>query len=211
MSRAQSREHMDMIGRAANSVRDALHPANGSADVFMNTVTKFWSHPRFAVLGAEDKMVVEGKMRRSHEARFSRSCRSAIHLPATDRWLRSCLAAPPANLSQAFGLKWLHCPRARIPYATKARRLDRRNAARSSPRYEAGGFVMPALRGSCASWRAMGRHEPIFHPRFPSRGFTPYRAAGRRALRPRMRGRAVHQAWRRAVRGGRRESRGARR
>ena len=154
MSRAQSREHMDMISRAANSVRDALHPANRSADVFMNTVTMFWNHPRFAVLCAEDKMVVEGKMRRGHESRFSRSCRSANLLPATDRWLRSCLASPPANLSQAFGLKWPHCPRARIPYATKARRLflfampaigfvpdayatkarklDRRNAARSS-------------------------------------------------------------------------------
>ena len=67
MSSAQSREHMDMISRAANGVRDALHPANRSADVFMNTVTMFWSHPRFAVLCAEDKMVVEGKMRRSHE------------------------------------------------------------------------------------------------------------------------------------------------
>jgi hypothetical protein len=33
----------------------------------MNAVALGWSHPRFAVLGGEDQMVVQGEMRRGLE------------------------------------------------------------------------------------------------------------------------------------------------
>ena len=69
---------MNVITRAPNRMGDPLQSAKGSAKVFMNAVALGWSHPRFAVLGAEDQMVVQGEMRRGHEEGFSRSCRSAM-------------------------------------------------------------------------------------------------------------------------------------
>lgn len=73
-------ENVCVIGNATNCVSDAVQTSDRATDVFMDAVNHRIGEPWFAILGAEDDVVMQREMSRGHGECFSRSCRSAIHL-----------------------------------------------------------------------------------------------------------------------------------
>ena len=68
MAGAEAEQKMDMVRRASDRVRDALEAADGAAEVFMNPGTLSGIQGGFAVLRAENDMIMQGKVGRSHRA-----------------------------------------------------------------------------------------------------------------------------------------------
>jgi len=80
MRGAQTGQYMDVISDAAHGMRSSAQAANDSAEIFMDTVARLWSEPQLPAFCAPNKMVMQGKMHRSHTAIFLRSCRSSTFI-----------------------------------------------------------------------------------------------------------------------------------
>lgn len=82
MRGTKTHKNADMISNATNGMSNAVQTSDRAAGVFMDAVNHRICKPRFAILGAENDVVMKRKVSRRHEPRFSRSCRSAILLPS---------------------------------------------------------------------------------------------------------------------------------
>ena len=73
MGGAESGEEVDVIRRAADGVWEAAHATDNAAEVFVDAVARGGREPGFTVFGAENQVVVQGKVRGGHGRDFSRA------------------------------------------------------------------------------------------------------------------------------------------
>lgn len=72
MHRFEARKNVDVVIHAADRMRNTIQSSDYPAQIGMEPRPKGSREPRFALLRAEDNVVMQRRMGRGHSARFSR-------------------------------------------------------------------------------------------------------------------------------------------